>query len=102
MTEAAVQTSSVLTPGRHLILADEVAMPAEARPREASISAIADWLVDDARRLPSATRFVDAFAWRMLAAGMPLLRVPCIAASFTRSFLALLTPGGGPRGARKR
>jgi hypothetical protein len=50
-------------------------LPQAERPRDQSIAAVAAWLVDEARRLPSAARFVDEFAWRMLATGLSLLRV---------------------------
>jgi adenylate cyclase len=75
MTKATAEAPSVLREGSHLILAEEVELPAAQRPRAGSIAAIPDWLVGDARRLPSAARLVDEFAWRMLAAGTPLLRV---------------------------
>jgi adenylate cyclase len=75
MTKATAETPLVLTEGRHLLLTEEVELPAAQRPRADSFAAIADWLVGDARRLPSAARLVDEFAWRMLAAGAPLLRL---------------------------
>src|SRR5262249_11869843 len=37
--------------------------------------AIAEWLIGPARRIESGVRALDEFAWRMLAAGLPLLRV---------------------------
>ena len=60
---------------RNLILIEEVGLAPSQRPRDQSIASVAAWLVDEARRLPSAARFVDEFAWRMLATGLPLLRV---------------------------
>jgi adenylate cyclase len=65
----------LLAEGHNLILTEEVELPPAERPRDQSIAVVAAWLVDEARRLPSAARFVDEFAWRMLAAGLPLLRV---------------------------
>jgi adenylate cyclase len=65
----------LLAEGRNLILIEEVGLPQSERPRDQSIAFVAAWLVDEARRLPSAARFVDEFAWRMLATGLPLLRV---------------------------
>src|SRR4051812_299600 len=65
----------LLAEGRNLILTEEVGLPEAERPRDQSIAAVAAWVVDEARRLPSAARFVDEFAWRMLATGIPLLRV---------------------------
>jgi len=40
-----------------------------------TIAQIAEWLVGPARALPSSAHALDAFAWRLLAAGLPLLRV---------------------------
>src|SRR6266480_1045317 len=48
--------------------------PAE-RPVHDNLDAIAEWLVGPARRIASGVRALDEFAWRMLAAGLPLLRV---------------------------
>ena len=74
-----MRTGSAETPllaeGRNLILTEEVELPPAERPRDQSIAVVAAWLVDEARRLPSAARFVDEFAWLMLASGLPLLRV---------------------------
>ena len=74
MRTASAQTPS-LAEGRNLIVTEEVELPPAERPRGQSTAAVAAWLVDKARRLPSAARFVDEFAWRMLASGLPLLRV---------------------------
>jgi len=49
--------------------------PTAERPTADSIDAIADWIVGPARQIVSAVHAFDEFAWRMLAAGMPLLRV---------------------------
>jgi adenylate cyclase len=49
--------------------------PPGERPAHDSLDAIADWLVGPARRIESGVRALDEFAWRMLAAGLPLLRV---------------------------
>jgi adenylate cyclase len=74
MSTGSAETPS-LAEGRNLILTEEAELPQAERPRDQSIAAVAAWLVDEARRLPSAARFVDEFAWRMLATGLPLLRV---------------------------
>jgi adenylate cyclase len=49
--------------------------PAAERPAHDSIDAIIKWLVGPARRVDSGLRVFDEFAWRMLAVGLPLLRV---------------------------
>jgi hypothetical protein len=45
------------------------------RPTQDSLDAIAEWLVGAARELPSGLQAFDEFGWRMLATGLPLLRV---------------------------
>jgi adenylate cyclase len=49
--------------------------PPGERPAHDNLDAIAEWLVGPARRIASGVRALDEFAWRMLAAGLPLLRV---------------------------
>jgi adenylate cyclase len=52
-----------------------VERPPAERPAPDSLDAIAEWLVGPARRIASGARALDEFAWRMLATGLPLLRV---------------------------
>ena len=47
--------------------------PAE-RPKHDTIDAIIEWLGGPAGQIPSLIEEFDEFAWRMLAAGFPLLR----------------------------
>jgi len=54
---------------------DVVERPAAERPAHDSLDAIAEWLLGPARRIASGIRAFDEFAWRMLASGLPLLRV---------------------------
>jgi adenylate cyclase len=49
--------------------------PPGERPAHDSLDAIAEWLIGPARRIESGVRALDEFAWRTLAAGLPLLRV---------------------------
>jgi hypothetical protein len=60
---------------RLLPTVEVVERPAAERPAHDSLDAIAEWLVGPARRIASGIRAFDEFAWRMLAAGLPLLRV---------------------------
>src|SRR3984885_5423644 len=48
--------------------------PPAARPRHDTIDAIIEWLGGPAGQIPSLIEEFDEFAWRMLAAGIPLLR----------------------------
>jgi adenylate cyclase len=59
----------------HIVILDVVTRPPEDRPARDSIDEIAEWLVGPARRIDSGTASFDEFAWRLLAAGLPLLRV---------------------------
>ena len=49
--------------------------PAAERPLSDTIEGVSDWLIDAARRNSSFAEIVDEFAWRLLAAGMPLLAI---------------------------
>ena len=51
-----------------------VERPPSERPKHDTIDAIIDWLGGPAGQIPSLTEEFDEFAWRMLAAGFPLLR----------------------------
>jgi hypothetical protein len=75
MSTGRAETPS-LAEGRNLILIEDVGLPQSERPRDQSIAFVAAWLVDEARRLPSAARFVDEFAWRMLATGLTVFALP--------------------------
>jgi adenylate cyclase len=61
--------------------------PPEERPRHDSLEAIADWVVGPARQHARGLEVFDEFAWRMLAAGIPLLRVTLHARTLHPQFL---------------
>jgi adenylate cyclase len=61
--------------------------PAEERPSYDSLEAIAEWLVGPARRQARGLDVFDEFAWRMLAAGLPLLRLTFHAPTLHPQFL---------------
>jgi len=67
-------TLSRLDP-RLLPTVEVVERPAAECPAHDSLDVIVEWLVGPARRIASGIRAFDEFAWRMLAAGLPLLRV---------------------------
>src|SRR6202521_2553028 len=52
-----------------------VERPPAERPARDSLDGVAEWLVGPARRIASGARAFDEFAWRLLATGLPLLRV---------------------------
>jgi hypothetical protein len=63
--------------------------PVAERPTRDSLEAIAEWLVGAAREIPSGLDVFDEFAWRMLATGLPLLRVPLHSGTLHPQFLGI-------------
>ena len=59
---------------RYFQIGDVVERPPADRPQHDTIEAIIDWLAGPAQHIPSLWGEFDEFAWRMLAAGFPLLR----------------------------
>jgi adenylate cyclase len=53
---------------------DVLERPAGERPQHQTLESIMDWLAGPARDVPSMIDEFDEFAWRMVAAGFPLLR----------------------------
>ena len=54
---------------------DVLERPAAERPQHETLESIMDWLAGPARLVPSLIEEFDEFAWRMVAAGFPLLRI---------------------------
>ena len=69
------EPSSFLVEGRNILTTRVIESNAAERPSHDSVEAIAEWLIGDARRLNSSAEVIDQLAWRLLAAGIPLLRV---------------------------
>jgi adenylate cyclase len=59
----------------HIVVREVVARSPEDRPVRDTVDGIAEWLVGPARHIVSGVASFDEFAWRLLAAGLPLLRV---------------------------
>ncbi|HVC54930.1 MAG TPA: adenylate/guanylate cyclase domain-containing protein [Stellaceae bacterium] len=59
----------------HIVVHAVVERPVEQRPTQDTIDDIAEWLVGPARRIADGTASFDEFAWRLVAAGLPLLRI---------------------------
>jgi adenylate cyclase len=66
---------------------DVVERPPAERPLHDSLEGIAEWLVGPARRIASGARAFDEFAWRLLATGLPLLRVTLHASTLHPQYL---------------
>ena len=64
-----------------------VERPPAERPAHGSLDGVAEWLVGPARRIASGARAFDEFAWRMLATGLPLLRVTMHSTTLHPQFL---------------
>jgi len=79
--------SSPIVEGRTIVTAETVERPPAERPTHDSVDAIAEWLIGDARRIRSAAAAIDEFAWRLYAAGMPVLRVSLHAGTLHPQFL---------------
>ena len=79
--------ASPIVEGRTIITAETVERPPAERPSGDSIEAIAEWMIGDARRIPSAAAAIDEYAWRLYAAGIPVLRVSLHAGTLHPQFL---------------
>src|SRR3981081_4401565 len=69
------EASSLIVQGRNVIVAEVVERAVEERPGHDTISSIIEWLIGGARQIGSFARAIDELSWRLVAAGMPLLRV---------------------------
>ena len=70
----AIQNPLVNIDPRVFVTGDVVERPPAERPKHDTIDAIIDWLAGPAQHIPLLVREFDEYAWRMLAAGFPLLR----------------------------
>jgi adenylate cyclase len=77
----------IIVEGRNVIITAVIERAIEERPGHDTIDAIAEWLVGDARRVSSFARMIDELAWRLVAAGMPLLRASLHSGTLHPQFL---------------
>ncbi len=75
MDDKVPQRPSVLVEGQNVITTAVVARPPAERPSHDTMDAIGEWLIGGARRLETCVEAIDEYAWRLMAAGLPLLRV---------------------------
>ena len=68
-------SSSLIVEGHNIIVTEVVERSVAERPLHDTIEKIIEWLTGDARRISSFARMVDELSWRLLAAGIPVLRV---------------------------
>ena len=77
--------SSAFLP-EHIRVVGRMTRPPERRPVHDTIDNIADWLLEW-RQISEGIGSFDEFAWRLVAAGMPLLRVTLHTATLHPQFL---------------
>ena len=70
----AVRNPLVNIDPRYFLTGDVVERAPAERPKHDTLDAIMDWLAGPAQHIPSLVSEFDEYAWRMLAAGFPLLR----------------------------
>lgn len=86
MTAANVQApAGAIDPYIHT--AEIVERPPAERPVRDSIGAIGDWLIGPALQIATSAQAFDEFAWRMLAAGVPLARLTVHSGTLHPQFL---------------
>jgi adenylate cyclase len=67
--------------------AEIVERPPAERPARDTIGAISDWLIGPALQIATSAQAFDEFAWRMLAAGVPLARLTVHSGTLHPQFL---------------
>lgn len=82
-----VENPSPIVEGRTIITAETIERPVAERPIHDSIESITEWMIGDARRIASAAAAIDEYAWRLYAAGIPLLRVTLHSGTLHPQFL---------------
>jgi adenylate cyclase len=65
----------IIVEGETVVTTEIVERPPSERPLHDSVDYNPQWLIGDARQLATATRALDEYAWRLHAAGLPVLRV---------------------------
>jgi adenylate cyclase len=68
-------SSSLIVEGRNVIVTEVVERAVAERPGHDTIEEIIEWLIGGARQISSFARTIDELSWRLVAAGIPLLRV---------------------------
>jgi adenylate cyclase len=68
-------SSSLIVEGHNIIVTEVVERAVAERPAHDTIETILEWLIGGARQVGSFARMVDELSWRLLAAGIPVLRV---------------------------
>jgi adenylate cyclase len=67
--------SSFLLEGQNIVTTATIETAPADRPASDTVAEIGAWLIGGARRYDATVRVVDEFAWRLIAAGLPILRL---------------------------
>ena len=70
------QSRPLLVDGQTIVTTAVFERSVAERPAHDTFEGVARWLTADARRAESFLQMFDEFAWRLLAAGFPVLRDP--------------------------
>lgn len=87
MTTASAQSSADQIDPSFIHTIEIVERPPGERPTRDTIGAIGDWLIGPALQMATGTQVVDEFAWRLLAAGVPLARLTVHSGTLHPQFL---------------
>lgn len=87
MSELEPQPPSTGVDRRHFRVSEVVERLPADRPTHETVDTIADWLAGPILTNESGARAIDEFAWRMLAAGFPLLRMTLHSGTLHPQFL---------------
>ena len=74
-------------PPEHIRVVGKTTRPPAERPARDTIDNIAEWLLKPPREIAAGIASFDEFVWRLVAAGMPLLRVTIHAGTLHPQFL---------------
>jgi adenylate cyclase len=84
------EASSLIVEGRNVIVTEVIERPVPDRPSHDTIESIIGWLTGGARQIKSFAQAIDELSWRLVATGMPLLRVNFRGGTLHPQFLGAL------------
>lgn len=75
MPDSTPRQPSIPIPERYFRIEDRFERPARQRPQAGTISELAEWLTGPARKIERLAELFDEYAWRLVAAGIPAMRL---------------------------
>jgi adenylate cyclase len=79
--------ASFLVEGQNIVTTSVIETAPSERPAADTIAEIGAWLIGGARRTHETVRVINEFAWRLVAAGVPVLRLTFHSATLHPQFL---------------